>query len=51
MSQDFEVKFREELYEKCKKCFKYMIPKAEYCATVAEIKKTKQNPKSKSRCE
>lgn len=51
MPQDFEVKFKEELYKKYKKCSKYMIPKAEYCAPVAEIKKTKQNPKSKSKHE
>lgn len=43
MPQDFEVKFRE-LHKKYKKCSKYMIPKAEYCATIAEIKKANQNP-------
>ncbi|XP_068792011.1 probable G-protein coupled receptor 141 isoform X1 [Struthio camelus] len=51
MPQDFEVKFREELYKKYKKCSKHMIPQEEYHATIAEIKKARQNPKSKSRHE
>lgn len=51
MPQGFEVIFKEELYKKYKKCSKYMIPKAEYCAPIADIKKTKQNPNSKSKHE
>lgn len=48
MALDFESSFRKELYRKCEMCPKCMIPREEYCPTIAEIKKGSQDPKSKS---
>lgn len=51
MAQDFESSFREGLYRKYEKCPKCMVPGEEYYAIIAEVKKARQDPKTKSRLE
>ena len=48
-SQDIEIQYRDALYQKYEHCKKYMLPKDDYYATIADIKSVDQDNTSKSR--
>lgn len=51
MSENIELKFKNELFERYEKCPKYLIPKEEYYKTIEYVRKASEMKNTKSRHE